>query len=78
MKQTLQISGLTLGKYIYCFVISCWLFSRIFLCLIVADFPESIPAIEDLKFCLERTNQRQQLLASLKSAFETRLLHPGQ
>lgn len=44
---------------------------------IIRDFPESIPAIEDLKFCLERTNQRQQLLASLKSAFETRLLHPG-
>uniref|UniRef100_A0A3Q3C9C8 Anaphase-promoting complex subunit 2 n=1 Tax=Haplochromis burtoni TaxID=8153 RepID=A0A3Q3C9C8_HAPBU len=31
----------------------------------------------DLKFCLERTNQRQQLLTSLKSAFESRLLHPG-
>ncbi|XP_051961159.1 anaphase-promoting complex subunit 2 [Xyrauchen texanus] len=44
---------------------------------IIRDFPESIPAIKDLKFCLERTNQRQQLLASLKSAFETRLLHPG-
>ncbi|XP_076868155.1 anaphase-promoting complex subunit 2 isoform X2 [Brachyhypopomus gauderio] len=44
---------------------------------IIRDFPDSIPAIEDLKFCLERTNQRQQLLTSLKSAFETRLLHPG-
>lgn len=44
---------------------------------IVLDFPESIAAIEDLKFCLERTNQRQQLLTSLKSAFESRLLHPG-
>ncbi|KAM6985081.1 anaphase-promoting complex subunit 2 [Aplochiton taeniatus] len=44
---------------------------------IIRDFPESKPAIEDLKFCLERTNQRQQLLSSLKSAFETRLLHPG-
>ncbi|KAF3845911.1 hypothetical protein F7725_002989 [Dissostichus mawsoni] len=41
------------------------------------DFPESKAAIEDLKFCLERTNQRQQLLTSLKSAFESRLLHPG-
>ncbi|XP_010784534.1 anaphase-promoting complex subunit 2-like, partial [Notothenia coriiceps] len=40
-------------------------------------FPESKAAIEDLKFCLERTNQRQQLLTSLKSAFESRLLHPG-
>ncbi|TSL28198.1 Anaphase-promoting complex subunit 2 [Bagarius yarrelli] len=44
---------------------------------IIRDFPESTPAVEDLKFCLERTNQRQQLLTSLKSAFETRLLHPG-
>ncbi|KAG7267938.1 hypothetical protein CRUP_017004 [Coryphaenoides rupestris] len=44
---------------------------------IIRDFPESKPAIEDLKFCLERTNQRQQLLASLKPAFESRLLHPG-
>lgn len=41
------------------------------------DFPESKAAIDDLKFCLERTNQRQQLLTSLKSAFESRLLHPG-
>ncbi|XP_063289172.1 anaphase-promoting complex subunit 2 [Pelobates fuscus] len=44
---------------------------------IIRDFPDSKPAIEDLKFCLERTNQRQQLLTSLKSALETRLLHPG-
>ncbi|KAM9779948.1 anaphase-promoting complex subunit 2 [Neosynchiropus ocellatus] len=44
---------------------------------IIRDFPESKAAIEDLKFCLERTNQRQQLLNSLKSAFESRLLHPG-
>lgn len=33
--------------------------------------------MEDLKFCLERTNLRQQLLSSLKSALEIRLLHPG-
>ncbi|KAG8447365.1 hypothetical protein GDO86_014725 [Hymenochirus boettgeri] len=44
---------------------------------IIRDFPESKPAIEDLKFCLERTNQRQQLLTSLKNGLETRLLHPG-
>ncbi|XP_034045788.1 anaphase-promoting complex subunit 2 isoform X2 [Thalassophryne amazonica] len=44
---------------------------------IIRDFPESKAAIEDLKFCLERTNQRQQLLTSLRSAFESRLLHPG-
>ncbi|XP_077590964.1 anaphase-promoting complex subunit 2 [Stigmatopora nigra] len=44
---------------------------------IIRDFPESKAAIQDLKFCLERTNQRQQLLTSLKSTFENRLLHPG-
>ncbi|XP_063792234.1 anaphase-promoting complex subunit 2 [Pseudophryne corroboree] len=44
---------------------------------IIRDFPDSKPAIEDLKFCLERTNQRQQLLSCLKTALETRLLHPG-
>ncbi|MBN3272417.1 ANC2 protein, partial [Polyodon spathula] len=44
---------------------------------IIRDFPDSKPAIEDLKYCLERTGQRQQLLTSLKSAMETRLLHPG-
>ncbi|XP_045417936.1 anaphase-promoting complex subunit 2 isoform X3 [Lemur catta] len=44
---------------------------------IIRDFPDSRPAIEDLKYCLERTDQRQQLLVSLKSALETRLLHPG-
>lgn len=42
-----------------------------------ADFPDSRPAIEDLKYCLQRTDQRQQLLVSLKAALETRLLHPG-
>ncbi|XP_058031243.1 anaphase-promoting complex subunit 2 [Ahaetulla prasina] len=44
---------------------------------IIRDFPESKPAVEDLKYCLERTNQRQELLTSLKSALELRLLHPG-
>lgn len=48
-----------------------------FILNMLSDFPESKAAIEDLKFCLERTNQRQQLLTSLKSAFESRLLHPG-
>eukprot|EP00062_Callorhinchus_milii_P014829 gi/632964421/ref/XP_007898391.1/ PREDICTED: anaphase-promoting complex subunit 2 [Callorhinchus milii] len=44
---------------------------------IIRDFPESKAALQDLKICLERTNQRQQLLTSLKTALETRLLHPG-
>nr|DBA21279.1 TPA: hypothetical protein GDO54_017950 [Pyxicephalus adspersus] len=44
---------------------------------IIRDFPDSKPAIMDLQYCLERTNQRQELLSSLKKALETRLLHPG-
>ena len=44
---------------------------------IIIDFPESEPAILDLKLCLEKTDLRTQLVMSLKSALETRLLHPG-
>ncbi|XP_036756656.2 anaphase-promoting complex subunit 2 isoform X2 [Manis pentadactyla] len=44
---------------------------------VIRDFPDSRPAVEDLKYCLQRTDQRQQLLVSLKAALETRLLHPG-
>ncbi|KAI5615658.1 anaphase-promoting complex subunit 2 [Silurus asotus] len=85
-------SLLTDGKldYVGCTILQRWrchmqqFFCRIYVNMrieelfsIIRDFPESTPAVEDLKFCLERTNQRQQLLTSLKSAFETRLLHPG-
>jgi len=45
---------------------------------IIIEFPESEPAILDLKVCLEKTDQRSHLVSSLKSALETRLLHPGQ
>lgn len=45
--------------------------------LLPTDFPDSRPAVEDLKYCLERTDQRPQLLVSLRAALETRLLHPG-
>ncbi|XP_032228390.1 anaphase-promoting complex subunit 2 isoform X2 [Nematostella vectensis] len=44
---------------------------------IIVEFPDSTPAIQDLKECLEMTNQRGQLVNSLREAFETRLLHPG-
>ncbi|KAL5012414.1 hypothetical protein ScPMuIL_010965 [Solemya velum] len=44
---------------------------------IIIEFPESEPAILDLKFCLEKTDLRSHLVTSLKSAFESRLLHPG-
>ncbi|KAK3727174.1 hypothetical protein QZH41_015192, partial [Actinostola sp. cb2023] len=44
---------------------------------IIVEFPESMPAIQDLKECLELTDQRSQLVTSLRSVFEKRLLHPG-
>lgn len=44
---------------------------------IIIEFPESEPAILDLKICLEKTDLRGTLVSSLKTALETRLLHPG-
>lgn len=44
---------------------------------IIVEYPDSLPAIKDLKSCLEVTDQRKELIASLRSAFERRLLHPG-
>ena len=44
---------------------------------IIVEYPESEPALIDLKQCLEKINMRTQLVTSLKTALETRLLHPG-
>lgn len=44
---------------------------------IIIEFPDSQPALEDLRECLERTDLRSKLIQSLKAALETRLLHPG-
>ena len=44
---------------------------------IVTDFPDSSPALDDLKTCLARTHQHRQLVAALREAFAQRLLHPG-
>lgn len=41
------------------------------------DYPDSQPAIDDLKICLEKLDLRMHLVKSLKQALETRLLHPG-
>lgn len=41
------------------------------------DYPESQPAIDDLKLCLEKLDLRQRLVKSLTTSLETRLLHPG-
>lgn len=41
------------------------------------DFPDSIPAIEDLKICMEKINLRRQIINTLKTSLEARILHPG-
>lgn len=41
------------------------------------DYPESQPAIDDLKLCLEKLDLRQRLVKLLTVSLETRLLHPG-
>ncbi len=54
------------------------LFSRISeLFDILVDFPDSEAALHDLRACLGKVNLRTNLIASLKTAFEQRLLHPG-
>ncbi|XP_022094921.1 anaphase-promoting complex subunit 2-like [Acanthaster planci] len=44
---------------------------------IIVEFPDSLCALEDLQKCLEKTDLRRHLVQSLRSSFETRLLHPG-
>jgi anaphase-promoting complex subunit 2 len=40
-------------------------------------FPKSIPALEDLKECLMRTDKKALLIRSLREQFSSRLLHAG-
>ncbi|RHN44694.1 putative cullin, winged helix-turn-helix DNA-binding domain, anaphase-promoting complex subunit 2 [Medicago truncatula] len=44
---------------------------------IIVDYPESSPAIEDLKLCLEYTGQHSKLVESFISALRHRLLTAG-
>ncbi|KAL6069171.1 Anaphase-promoting complex subunit 2 [Balamuthia mandrillaris] len=44
---------------------------------IIVDFPDSEPALLDLKECLAHTDQQPFLVSSLTSAFKQRLLHAG-
>lgn len=41
------------------------------------EYPDSLPAVEDLRICLEKTDLRSCLTQKLQKALETRLLHPG-
>ncbi|WZN66184.1 subunit 2 of anaphase-promoting complex [Chloropicon roscoffensis] len=44
---------------------------------IVVDFPDSVPALRDLKTCLEHTNQTDAFIAHFSSQLRRRLLHLG-
>eukprot|EP00088_Acartia_fossae_P022438 TRINITY_DN2363_c0_g1_i3.p1 TRINITY_DN2363_c0_g1~~TRINITY_DN2363_c0_g1_i3.p1 ORF type:complete len:803 (-),score=175.51 TRINITY_DN2363_c0_g1_i3:526-2934(-) len=44
---------------------------------IIIEFPESQPALEDLRDCLSRTNLRNFLTSNLRQTLDTKLLHPG-
>ncbi|KAE9041271.1 Anaphase-promoting complex subunit 2 [Phytophthora rubi] len=44
---------------------------------IIKEFPDSIPALEDLRLCLERTQQHGELLREFRGALQSRLLQPG-
>ncbi|KAJ7064872.1 hypothetical protein C8F01DRAFT_1128556 [Mycena amicta] len=44
---------------------------------IIIDFPESEGALRDLKECLQRVDQRANLVQALRKANRKRLLHPG-
>lgn len=44
---------------------------------IIIEYPDSQPAVDDLKLCLDKTDLRPTLCKKLQIALETRLLHPG-
>ncbi|KAH9818926.1 hypothetical protein DFH28DRAFT_887898 [Melampsora americana] len=44
---------------------------------IIVEFPDSLPALEDLRLCLSKTDQRSLLVRTLQKSNRMRLLHPG-
>jgi anaphase-promoting complex subunit 2 len=44
---------------------------------IAADYPDSLPAIDDLRTCLARTHLQPRLVQDFRAALESRLLIPG-
>ncbi|CAK1552273.1 unnamed protein product [Leptosia nina] len=45
--------------------------------IIIIEYPDSRPAISDIKVCLNKTDLQKSLCKNLQNALETRLLHPG-
>ncbi|CAH0480053.1 unnamed protein product [Peronospora belbahrii] len=44
---------------------------------IIKEFPDSVPALEDLRQCLERTQQHGELVQEFRDVLQSRLLQPG-
>ncbi|KAK9820288.1 hypothetical protein WJX72_008627 [[Myrmecia] bisecta] len=44
---------------------------------IVVDYPESLPAVGDIRDCLRNTNLHQQFITRFRAATQARLLHAG-
>jgi len=44
---------------------------------IVTSFPDSIPAVDDLKRCLARTHANRELVSTISESLKRRLLHSG-
>ncbi|KAI5734325.1 hypothetical protein M8J77_005131 [Diaphorina citri] len=44
---------------------------------IIIEYPDSGPAVDDLRKCLQKVNLRSTLTGKLQMSLETRLLHPG-
>lgn len=43
----------------------------------ISEYPDSSPAIEDLRLCLKRVDLRAYLMKTIKRSLEIRILHPG-
>lgn len=44
---------------------------------IIVEYPDSQPAVDDIKLCLDKTDLRPTLCKKLQTSLESRLLHPG-
>ncbi|KJA15706.1 hypothetical protein HYPSUDRAFT_48102, partial [Hypholoma sublateritium FD-334 SS-4] len=44
---------------------------------IIIDFPDSMGALQDLRYCVQRIDQRANLVRALRKSKAKRLLHPG-
>ena len=44
---------------------------------VIVDYPDSMPALADLKECLAHTHQHSDAVTSLAEAIDARLLKPG-